>query len=144
MRMHRGEKIYKCIQCDKLFGQAAHLKTHLDYHAGVRKFSCEHCNKSFTQSSHLNIHKRTQHSSVKPYKCKYCSKEFGYLFGLTSHSHKNLTFKNDIEVQKNLESKRERRVTPRQAKNPRICKLSNSKNLAQKCMKSAQNASNYR
>ena len=100
MRMHRGEKIYKCIQCDKLFGQAAHLKTHLDYHAGVRKFSCEHCNKSFTQSSHLNIHKRTQHSSVKPYKCKYCSKEFGYLFGLTSHSHKNLTFKNDIEVQK--------------------------------------------
>ncbi|NXL13265.1 ZNF3 protein, partial [Setophaga kirtlandii] len=45
-----GEKLYKCLECEKSFSWSSSLTQH---HTGEWPYECGECGKSFIQSSNL-------------------------------------------------------------------------------------------
>ncbi|CAH1778339.1 unnamed protein product, partial [Owenia fusiformis] len=52
---------YVCEICDKRMIQQQHYKYHMRMHTGEKPFKCELCLKAFRNSSNLNKHKRQKH-----------------------------------------------------------------------------------
>uniref|UniRef100_A0A3B3TUQ5 Zinc finger protein 407 n=1 Tax=Poecilia latipinna TaxID=48699 RepID=A0A3B3TUQ5_9TELE len=100
MKLHNGEKPYKCIwpSCHYAFlnlsAMKDHYRTHTEksylcdlcgfaggtrhaltkhrrQHTGERPFKCKLCNFASTTQSHLSRHKRV-HTGEKPYRCPWC------------------------------------------------------------------------
>ncbi|XP_051823944.1 zinc finger protein 263 isoform X1 [Antechinus flavipes] len=107
-----GEKLYKCLVCEKNFSNNSnlirHQRTHTTerlcmglecgeifsgnphfippqrVHLGEEAHKCLECGKSFSQNTHLTRHQRT-HTGEKPYQCNVCGKSFSCNSNLHRH-----------------------------------------------------------
>uniref|UniRef100_A0A1A8QB91 Zinc finger protein 407 n=5 Tax=Nothobranchius rachovii TaxID=451742 RepID=A0A1A8QB91_9TELE len=70
-RTHTGEKSYLCDLCGFAGGTRHALTKHRRQHTGERPFKCKICNFASTTQSHLSRHKRV-HTGEKPYRCPWC------------------------------------------------------------------------
>ncbi|XP_069836895.1 gastrula zinc finger protein XlCGF26.1-like isoform X2 [Dendropsophus ebraccatus] len=80
----KSEKIFPCLECDKLFTQYAKLLIHQRSHTGEKPFSCSFCGKGFTEKSNLIQHERI-HSGEKRFICSECGKGFTRKADLIKH-----------------------------------------------------------
>jgi uncharacterized Zn-finger protein len=71
----KGEKPYKCTQCEKTFVSMGVLRQHLRTHTGVKEFKCSVCHALFTTNGSLTRHMNI-HVAIKPYKCPFCLEGF--------------------------------------------------------------------
>ncbi|XP_025091945.1 RE1-silencing transcription factor-like isoform X3 [Pomacea canaliculata] len=75
VRIHTGERPYRCVVCQLSFRRSHHLRRHELMHTDVKPFGCHLCDKAFKQKQHLDRH-LTSHSGEKPFACHLCEKAF--------------------------------------------------------------------
>ncbi|CAG0894319.1 unnamed protein product, partial [Darwinula stevensoni] len=92
MRIHSGEKPFRCEDCGRGFAEKSNLLSHKKLHWAIRPHQCSQCQKSFIAKRNLELHQLT-HTGERPTQCEVCGKCFGGSKGrlrrhLLTHSDK--------------------------------------------------------
>lgn len=85
------DKLFSCPVCHKGFAGNYYLKAHMRIHTGEKPFRCEPCGLSFAFQQNYRQHNFTYHQSEKPYKCRVCDQRFADKSELNGHqeTHKD-------------------------------------------------------
>ncbi|XP_076437796.1 uncharacterized protein LOC143276982 isoform X2 [Babylonia areolata] len=75
IRIHTGERPYRCVVCQLSFRRSHHLRRHELMHTDIRPFSCQACDKAFKQKQHLERH-LASHTDLRAFPCSLCDKAF--------------------------------------------------------------------
>ncbi|XP_076456916.1 uncharacterized protein LOC143291129 isoform X30 [Babylonia areolata] len=84
VRIHTGERPYRCVVCQLSFRRSHHLRRHELMHTDIRPFSCHACDKAFKQKQHLERH-LASHTDLRAYGCSLCHKAFKQKQHLDKH-----------------------------------------------------------
>nr|XP_027230696.1 zinc finger protein 765-like [Penaeus vannamei] len=117
MRLHTGEKPYKCVECELEFTHKSTLLHHMRLHTGEKPYVCGICDKRFRQRVHLTTHVRL-HTGEKPYTCDECDQKFFQRSHLTRHikNHKKNQTKGCEDVSRSDTQKMQSSALSRNAK----------------------------
>jgi hypothetical protein len=67
LRIHTGDKPFKCNVCSRAFSRSDHLTTHIRTHTGEKPFSCDICNRRFARSDerkrHAKVHQKNKNGA---------------------------------------------------------------------------------
>lgn len=109
MQPHADLLQFTCTYCPRLFKHKRSRDRHIKLHTGDKKYKCQQCDSAFSRryvkanflnstncfcahfsfSDHLKIHMKT-HDSRKPYKCGTCNRGYNTAAALSSHQQSHL------------------------------------------------------
>ncbi|XP_052280899.1 zinc finger protein 724-like [Dreissena polymorpha] len=95
MRIHTGDRLYKCEICGYGCKQKGNLKTHMVIHTGEKLYKCERGNLK----THVRIH-----TTEKQYKCGMCGFECYHKGNLKKHMkiHGEKLYKCEVNLKKHM------------------------------------------
>ena len=89
--VHAVKKSFTCVQCNKSFSSKRHLQEHSGIHKGEKIYKCRECNHLCYTASGLRTHKQEIHllsSEQRVHCCEICGEKFAKIYGLKRHTQR--------------------------------------------------------